>query len=81
MEVELSTPQGSVFLAGGLSVPLRALQLAWDLEDRGCRLVLDGDGLAVGPRELLTDADRAAIRRWRDDLRMVVEHCESLPRL
>ena len=67
---------GSVMLAGGISIPLPALRFCWDLEDRGCRLCIEGDGLSVGPRELLTDGDRAVLRRWRDAIRAVVAYCD-----
>jgi hypothetical protein len=65
-----------VVLSNGLSVPVDALRLLWQLEDRGLCIRVDGDGLAIGPRERLTDEDRALIRRWRDDLLAVVVHCE-----
>jgi hypothetical protein len=55
-----------VVLKNGLTVPVDAVRLLWQLEDRGLYVRRDGDGLAVGPRQHLTDADRAAIRRHRD---------------
>jgi hypothetical protein len=54
-----------VVLKGGLTLPLAALQLAWELETRGLHFTVDGDELLVGPRDLLTDADRCRIRRWK----------------
>ena len=66
---------GSVMLADGMSVPLPVLRFCWQLEDRGCYLSVDGAGLVVGPRELLTD-DRAVLKQWRDGIRAVVEYCE-----
>jgi hypothetical protein len=65
-----------VTLRGGLTLPLAALQLAWDLEDRGLHLTLDGDGdvLSVGPGDRLTDADRALIRRWKPHLLAIVAY-------
>jgi hypothetical protein len=55
-----------VTLAGGLTVPLAALQVLWALEDRGVQLQLEGtDGIVARPKQLLTDADRAEIRRYR----------------
>jgi hypothetical protein len=62
---------------GGLTVPVAALQLALDLEARGCHLLLDGDGLPIGPRERVTDEDRAGICCWRDHLRAILAGCEQ----
>ena len=65
-----------VVLKGGLSVPLEALQLAWALEDRGAMFGVDGQDLVVdGPRGLLTDEDRTAIRRWRGELKAIASYC------
>jgi hypothetical protein len=60
----------------GLTVPLDALRLALDLENRGLHFTLDGDGILVGPRDRLTDDDRDAIRRWRTHLRALVGYVE-----
>jgi hypothetical protein len=65
-----------VTLRNGYVVPLAALQLALNLEDRGCVLRLDGDQLFAGPRDRLTDDDRVAIRRWREHLKAVISHCD-----
>jgi hypothetical protein len=65
-----------VVLANALSVPIDALTLLWRLESAGLNIKVDGDGLAVGPRERLTNEDRALIRRWRDDLLAAVVHCD-----
>jgi len=54
-----------VVLRNGPTVPRPALELAWRLEDRGCSLSIDGDSLVVTPRQLLSETDREAIRRWR----------------
>ncbi len=54
-----------VTLTGGLIVPLPVLQALWALEDRGVHLRLDGETIIANRRGLLTDADRAVIRRWR----------------
>ena len=53
-----------------------AVRLLWSLEDRGVAVRLDErDGaLLVGPRGRLTDADRRAIRAYRDELRELVQH-------
>ena len=63
-----------VVLKGGVTVPLPALQLAWQLEHRGITVIEDGDGLVVRPRQCLTDEDRAAIRAWRDALRVIARY-------
>jgi hypothetical protein len=63
-----------VVLAGGLSVPVSALRLAWQLEARGLHLRADNDGLQVGPRDQLTDDDRQAIRAERDDLLSIAKY-------
>jgi hypothetical protein len=65
-------------LRGGLTLPLAAIQLAWSLEDRGVHLESDGDDvLSVGPGDRLTDADRAAIRRWKPHLLALVRYCSD----
>lgn len=64
-----------VLLRGGLTVPVDALRLAWALETRGLALTLDGDALVVaGPRGALSEADRAAIRRWREHLKAIASY-------
>ena len=39
-----------VFLSGGLTVPLPALQVLWDLENRGVSFALEGDGIIARSR-------------------------------
>ena len=63
-----------VVLRGGLTLPLAAVQLALDLEQRGLHLNIDGDRLTIGPRALLTDADRALIRHWKPHLLAIVSY-------
>jgi hypothetical protein len=65
-----------IVLTNGMSVPVDALRLLWQLEDRGLSIRRNGDGLAVGPRDYLTDDDRHAIRRHRDALCALVAACE-----
>jgi hypothetical protein len=67
-----------VTLTDGQAVSLQALQVGWTLEARGVSLRIDEDRLAVGPRELLTDADRAAIRAHRDELLALVRYIEVM---
>lgn len=57
-----------VTLRGGLIVPLEALRLLWDLEDRGFSFTLEDDRIIVRPGSALTADDEAAIRRWRPDV-------------
>jgi hypothetical protein len=65
-----------VVLKGGATIPIEALQLAWALEGRGATLAIDGNDLIVdGPRGLLTDDDRVAIRRWRQPLKAIASYC------
>ena len=73
MSAPVSNPVASfVVLKGGLTVPLEALQVAWSLEDRGATFDVEGSELVVdGPRSLLTDQDRTAIRRWREHLKAI----------
>lgn len=64
-----------VVLRSGMTVPLAALQLAWSLERRGATFTVEGEDLIVdGPRGLLTEDDRAAIRRWRVHLKAIATH-------
>ncbi len=59
----------------GLTLPLAAVRLALDLEQRGLHLRReDGDVLVVGPRNLLTDEDRAGLRKWKLHLLAIVNH-------
>jgi hypothetical protein len=58
-EAELAPMSASdfVMLAGGLTVPLSALQALWNLEDRGVTLTLDGRDLLPTMRLLLRVAE------------------------
>lgn len=67
-----------VALRGGLTLPLAAIRLAWDLEDRGLYLRRDGDVLSVGPGDRLTDDHRVLIRRWKPHLLALVRYCETV---
>jgi hypothetical protein len=63
-----------VTLKGGVTLPLPALQLAWDLESRGFRLGVEGDALTVAPKTAITPADDREIRVWRDDLKAIAAY-------
>ena len=72
------TASEAITLRGGHIVSLEALQLLWQLENRGLNLEQEGDQLAVFPRSLLTDDDRAHIRQHRDELLQLVRYCETV---
>ena len=64
-----------VTLKGGLVLPVPAVRLALDLEQRGFRMALDQDQqFTIEPAAGLTDEDRAAIRRWRLHLGAIVSY-------
>jgi hypothetical protein len=70
-----SASEAFVTLRGGLIVPVDALKLAWSLEDRGGIFLVENDELIIdGPAGLLTDRDRAAIRRWRNHLKAIATY-------
>ena len=63
-----------VTLIGGPTISVEALRFALTLESRGVLLgIRDGD-LCAGPCQLLTDADRAAIRRLRNHLMVIATY-------
>lgn len=65
----------TITLVGGLTVPVSALRLAWDLEARGLRLRADEDGgLLVGPSTWLTSEDRQAIASEKPYLLALVRY-------
>jgi hypothetical protein len=68
------TPSDFVTLRSGLTLPLAALQFAWHLEERGLHMGVLDDLLTVGPRDLLTPADRDLIRRWKLHLLAIVSY-------
>lgn len=65
-----------VFLPG-LTLPIAAVLLALDLERRGCQMERDGEDILIGPRALLSEDDRAAIRYWKRHLIAILTFCES----
>ena len=72
----MSSPDRSIVLRAGIVAPIEALELLWSLESRGLEVTLEGEQLAVGPRNLITDADRVAIRQCSGHLQTVVACCE-----
>jgi len=79
MTTMFSTASETVTLKGGAVVSLEALTLLWAMEDRGCVVRRASDGsLQVGPRRLLTDAERERIRRHKGELLMLMDCCEDV---
>lgn len=68
-----------VVLRGGLVLPLTPLLLLLDLEARGVTVHRDADDLVIRPAAQLTDEDKAAIRRWKPQLRALVVYVDSEP--
>lgn len=64
-----------VTLKDGLIVPVPAYLLLLSLEQRGITIRDNDNELVVGPRELLTDTDRAGFKRWKWHLLMLLNHC------
>jgi hypothetical protein len=55
-----------ISLPGGPTLPAAVIELAIDLQQRGLHLTVEqGDVLFVGPRNRLTEEDRAGLRRWK----------------
>jgi hypothetical protein len=70
------TASDFVTLRGGLTLPVAVIRLALDLEQRGLRMTVEDDGatVCVRPRDLLTDADRDEIRRWKPHLIALLQY-------
>jgi hypothetical protein len=68
-----------VILRGGVSVLAGALQLAWALEAKGAMFLIDEYGrLRVGPPDILTPADIAAIRENKYELARITKYRDDL---
>jgi hypothetical protein len=65
-----------VQLRGGPVLPIEPIALAIDLEARGFGLTSDAD--VTGPLDRLTDDDRAAVARWKPELRAIVAYCAQV---
>ncbi len=61
-------------LKGGLVVPAEVLVGCLEMETRGISFTSRGSELLVGPHALLTDADRAFLRRWRSHVAALAEY-------
>ena len=69
------SPDRLVWLRGGFIVPAEPLLLLLRLESCGFRFRLAGDGMPeVGPFDELTAADRAALRRWRNHIVLLLQY-------
>jgi hypothetical protein len=75
-EGDVSTSDDVITLKGGIVLPVPAFQLAWRLEDRGCTFHVDPETgqLVVNHDNVLTDADRAQIRTWREALIVIAQY-------
>ncbi len=69
-----SEPVEFATLLGGYSVPLPALLLALDLEQRGITFTADGDTLTVRPYSQLSPEDKSAIAKWKPHLLMLAAY-------
>lgn len=76
MRPNCSDPAVLVTLKDGCRATLSALQLLLALEERCFVLSQAGDRLRVRPADRLTGDDVDAIRRHRDELLLLVRHCE-----
>jgi hypothetical protein len=68
-----------VVLRGGLRVPLVALKLAWQLEDAGVTLYIQGDDLFARPAARVPAALVPRLRQHRDALKAIARYCEAPP--
>ncbi len=77
--VLLAPGEQHVTLRGGLTLPLPALRLVWDLEERGFDVSLDAsEQPVVEPAAVLTDRDRAALRRWRRHVAALIRYVDEV---
>ena len=63
------------------TLPIEAIELAIDLEQRGFEMWLDQwEQVVIAPAQELSDRDRAAIARWRLHLGAIVGYsCDAPP--
>ena len=78
MQTSVASDAPLVVLRPGLSVTQEALELLWDLEDRGLIVRRDDPELLVGPRNRLTPADRSAIKAHKDELMSLLRACDAV---
>jgi hypothetical protein len=62
-------------LRDGVVVPFEALRKLLELEDRGLDVRLHGTDIVVRPPGVLSDEDRAEIRRLKSDLVALIAYC------
>jgi len=71
----LAPPRAFITLKNGPTLPVEAIELTLDLERRGIPLATDSDHQFIVPNHpRLSEADRAAISRWRHHLGAAVEY-------
>jgi sulfur transfer complex TusBCD TusB component (DsrH family) len=71
----LAPSRGFVTLKNGPTLPVEPFALAIDLEARGIVLHTDANHQVLIPNDSrLTEADRAALDRWRQHLGAIVEY-------
>lgn len=71
-----------VYLIGGLTVPLEALQLIWELEFREFAFRVDGDSMYITPprdkngteRDKLTENEYTKIVKWKMHLISLISY-------
>lgn len=69
----------AITLRGGLSIPVAALRLAWQLEGIGVSMCVDGDDLVLRPRQLVPAEDVPRLRQYRRDIMRLIAYCEEPP--
>ena len=75
----LTAPPCVTLAPTGLTLPLRVLELAWDLEERGFLITTREDGaLSVEPRHALTARDRANLKQWEGHLSALSDFCDHV---
>ena len=66
-----------VQLRDGPTVPLAALRFLWELEARGCYVRQDRGLVVITPGRLVTDQDKATLRRYRSSLLALLNHTDG----
>jgi len=73
--VLLAPPRAFVTLKHGPTLPIEAIELAINLEERGFRMRVDQhEQFQIEPAAALTETDRAGIRRWRLHLSTILSY-------
>ena len=78
MPQPITAPE-TITLKSGFVVSIEALNIAWDLEQRGFLLSLaDDGGLLVRPKREISPSDDEAIRTHRNELIILVRCSEAI---